>query len=171
MIILLKSVLGVFAAVYSLFFSLDFLKNRRDLSKASWLALAETGFVTNFLDTLGVGSFAKQRAIFKLFKLIDDRIIPETLNIGNTLPTVFQAFIFMTVVEATPLTLASIAIAAPIGEALGAGVVSRWPRHKVGLGIALLAVGLAILAGLLNWFPREARRRGSLAGNSFWQVS
>jgi uncharacterized membrane protein YfcA len=168
MIILLKSVLAVFAGLYGLAFSLDFYKNKGTLSTAPWSALAGTGFITNFLDTLGIGSFAQQTAIFKFFKLVDDRVIPGTLNVGNTLPTVCQAFIFMTVVEVAPLTLACMAIAAPVGAALGAGVVSHWPRRKVelGLGIALLAVALAILAGLLNWFPKG----GEATGLTGWKL-
>ncbi len=168
MIILLKSVLGVFAALYGLAFSLDFAKNKGTLSKVPWPALAGTGFVTNFLDTLGVGSFAQQTALFKFFKLVDDRIIPGTLNVGNTLPTICQAFIFMTVVNVAPLTLVCMAVAAPIGAVLGAGVVSHWPRRRVelGLGIALLAIALAMLAGLLNWFPKG----GEATGLTGWKL-
>lgn len=168
MIILLKSVLGVFAALYGLFFSIDFVKNKNTLSKAPWPALAGTGFITNFLDTLGIGSFAQQTAIFKFFKLVDDRIIPGTLNVGNTIPTICQAFIFMTVVHVAPLTLACMAIAAPIGAVLGAGVVAKMPRRKIqlGLGLALLAIALAMLAGLLNWFPKG----GDATGLTGWKL-
>ena len=168
MIVLLKSVLGVFAAVYAAVFGVDFYKNRDKLSKAPWPALAGTGFVTNALDTLGIGSFAQQTAVFKFFKLVDDRIIPGTLNVGNVLPSVAQAFIFMTVVEVAPLTLAVMALAAPVGAALGAGVVSRWSRRKVELGleVALLAVALAMLAGLLNWFPKG----GEATGLTGWKL-
>lgn len=156
MIILLKSVLGVLAGLYTLAFSRDFAKNRSTLSKTPWPALAGTGFVTNFLDTLGVGSFAQQTALFKLFKLVDDRIIPGTLNVGNALPTICQGFLFMTVVEVAPLTLVSMAVAAPVGAVLGAGVVSHWSRRKVelALGIALLVIAMVMLAGLYNIFPR-----------------
>jgi uncharacterized membrane protein YfcA len=168
MIIVLKSVLGVFAAVYAAFFSADYLKNRDKLSTAPWPALAGTGFLTNFLDTLGIGSFAQQTAIFKFFRLVDDRIIPGTLNVANTIPTLAEAFIFMTVVKVAPLTLACMAVAAPIGAALGAGVVARWSRRKVelGLGLALLAIALAMLAGLLNWFPAG----GEAVGLTGWKL-
>ncbi len=155
MIIVLKSVLAVLTAAYSFSFASDLYKNRATFSKVPWWGLAGTGFVTNMLDTLGIGSFAQQTALFKFFKLVDDRVIPGTLNVGNVLPTIAQAFIFMTAVEVAPLTLACMALAAPIGAVLGAGVVSHWPKRKVelGLGLALLAVAVAMLAGLLNWFP------------------
>ncbi len=35
-----------------------------------------TGFVTNFFDTLGIGSFAPTTSIFKFFKVVPDRLIP-----------------------------------------------------------------------------------------------
>ncbi len=168
MIIILKSILGVFAAIYAAFFTTDYLKNRDKLSKAPWPALAGTGFLTNFLDTLGIGSFAQQTALFKFFKLVDDRVIPGTLNVANTIPTMAEAFIFMTVVAVAPLTLACMAIAAPIGAALGAGVVAKWSRRGVqlGLGLALLAIALAMLAGLLNWFPSG----GEAIGLTGWKL-
>ena len=51
------------------------------------------GAVTNFLDTLGIGSFATTTAMFRFFKMVPDRIIPGTLNVGHTLPTVVQALL------------------------------------------------------------------------------
>src|SRR4051812_20277059 len=50
------------------------------------------GAITNFFDTLGIGSFATTTALFRWLKLVPDRIIPGTLNAGHALPTVVQAF-------------------------------------------------------------------------------
>jgi uncharacterized membrane protein YfcA len=121
------------------------------------------------LDTLGIGSFAQQTAIFKFFKLVDDRVIPGTMNVGNTICTTTQAFIFMSAVAVQPLTLASMSIAAPAGAVLGAGVVSRMSRRKIqlGMGFGLLAVALIILAGQLRWFPVGGEAIG-LAG---WKLA
>jgi len=33
------------------------------------------GFVTNFFDTLGIGSYATTTSIYKLFRLVPDRLI------------------------------------------------------------------------------------------------
>src|SRR6478672_4506044 len=52
------------------------------------------GFVTAFLDTLGIGSFATTTTIFKLRKLVPVKLIPGTLNVGHTMPTIAQAFIY-----------------------------------------------------------------------------
>src|SRR4029453_15013724 len=56
------------------------------------------GFVTNFFDALGIGSFATTTTLFRWLKMVPDRIIPGTLNVGHTLPTVVQAFIFTTII-------------------------------------------------------------------------
>ena len=48
------------------------------------------GAVTNFFDALGIGSFATTTAVFRLKRMVPDRIIPGTLNAGHTLPTVAQ---------------------------------------------------------------------------------
>jgi uncharacterized membrane protein YfcA len=121
------------------------------------------------LDALGVGSFAQQTAVFKFFKLVDDRVIPGTMNVGNTIPTVTQAFLFMSIVAVDPMTLASMSLAAPAGAVLGAGAVSRMSRRKIqlGMGVGLLAVALIILAGQLDWFPVGGEAIG-LAG---WKLA
>jgi len=43
------------------------------------------GAVTNFLDALGIGSFATTTAVFSARQMVPDRIIPGTLNAGHTL--------------------------------------------------------------------------------------
>src|SRR5687767_1055566 len=103
------------------------------------------GFVTNFFDTLGIGSFAPTTAIFKFLKMVPDRLIPGTLHVGHTLPTITQAFIYTTIIEVDVQTLIAMIAAAVIGAWLGAGVVASWPKRniQIGMGLALLvAAGL-----------------------------
>jgi uncharacterized membrane protein YfcA len=99
-----------------------------------------TGFVTNFFDTLGIGSFAPTTSIFKFFKIVPDRLIPGTLNVGHTIPTIAEAFIYTAVIAVDPFTLILMIAAAVAGAFLGAGVVASWPKRKVqiGMGSALL---------------------------------
>jgi uncharacterized membrane protein YfcA len=99
-----------------------------------------TGFVTNFFDTLGIGSFAPTTSIFKFFKIVPDRLIPGTLNVGHTIPTIAEAFIYTAVIAVDPVTLILMIAAAVAGAFLGAGVVASWPKRKVqiGMGSALL---------------------------------
>jgi len=155
MVTILKAVLGVMTSLFGFYYLKDVVKNRTSFSWKKWTGPATTGFITNFLDTLGIGSFAMQTAVFKLFKMVDDRLIPGTMNIGNASSTITQAFIFMTAVAVDPLTLVSMSIAAPLGAFFGAGVVSKLPKRKIqlGMGIGLLLVALTILGGLLQLFP------------------
>lgn len=109
---------------------------------------AGIGFVTNFFDTLGIGSFATTTAFFKLWKLVRDEVIPGTLNVGHTLPTLVQAFIYIAIVDVDMKTLIVLIAAAILGTWLGAGVVASWSRRNVqiGMGAALLvAAGLTLM--------------------------
>ncbi len=69
------------------------------------------GFVANFFDTLGIGSFASTTAWIKFRTLISDELIPGTLNVGHALPTIVQAIIFTTAIAVAPLTLISMVVA------------------------------------------------------------
>lgn len=104
---------------------------------------AIVGFVANFLDTLGIGSFAPSSAAFKLAKAVDDVLVPGTLNVGDTVPVCVEAFLFFGFVEMDILTLVLMLVASVLGSALMAGVVSKFDRKKVRYA---LFVGLFILA-------------------------
>ena len=102
------------------------------------------GLVTNFFDTLGIGSFAPTTAAFKFFKTVPDRLIPGTLNVGHTLPTILQAFLFTAAIAVDPTTLILMIIAAVSGAWLGAGIVASWPKRpiQIGMGVALLIAAI-----------------------------
>jgi uncharacterized membrane protein YfcA len=108
------------------------------------------GFVTDFLDTLGIGSFAPTTSLFKFFKLVPDEKIPGTLNAGHTLPTIAEAIIYTTIIGVDPTTMILMIVAAVVGAWLGAGLVARWPRRyvQVGMGGALVvAAALFVMKG------------------------
>jgi uncharacterized membrane protein YfcA len=108
------------------------------------------GFVTNFFDTLGIGSFAPTTAWFKAKKIVDDRLIPGTLNVGHTPPTIAQAFIFITIVEVEFKTLALLILAAVLGSWLGAGFVAGWSKQRVQMGMGLTLLAASTLFVLRN---------------------
>jgi len=165
----LRILLGVLVVPFGTYFLTDAWKSRSVFSSTPWPRLSVTGFITNMLDALGIGSFAQQAAVFKTFKMVDDRVLPGTMNVGNTVPTVVQALIFMSVAAVKPLTLVSMSFAAPVGAVLGAGVVARMSRRKVqrGLGFGLLAVAAIMLADRLRWLPVGGEAIG-LAG---WKLA
>jgi len=114
------------------------------------------GFVTAFFDTLGIGSFATTTSIYKLRNLVPLKLIPGTLNVGHTLPTIAQAFIYTRLVPVESTTLILMIAAAMAGSWLGAGVVIRWPRRKIqiGMGLALLGAATMMLLTSLSLLPK-----------------
>lgn len=110
------------------------------------------GAIANFFDTLGIGSFATTTAMYRFRKLVPDELIPGTLNVGNALPTVAQAFIYIAIVEVEMKTLVLLIAASVLGMWLGAGVVAKWPRRyiQVGMGIALLVAAALTLRTIAN---------------------
>jgi uncharacterized membrane protein YfcA len=134
-----------------------------------------TGFVTDFFDTLGVGSFAPTTSIFRLLRVVPDELIPGTLLVGHTAATLAQAFIYITIIEVDMTSLVLLIAAAILGAWLGASTVSRWPRRRIraGMGVALLAAAGLLLATALGLVPaggatvglRGMRLAVGLAGN------
>jgi uncharacterized membrane protein YfcA len=125
------------------------------------------GFVTDFLDTLGIGSFATTTSLYRSRRTIDDRLLPGTLNVGHTLPTILQAYIFIKNVEVEMTTLVAMIVAAVAGSLTGAPFVARWPRRKVqiGLGAALLVL-VSVLVYRQLWTEPKAGTIG-LSGGLF----
>jgi len=156
------------SSFFGFYYIRDIIRNRKKFSDKPWSALLSIGFVTQTLDTLGIGCFAPQTAIFKFFKLVDDRLIPGTLNVGNTLSTVTQALIFMTAFYVEPVTLVSMSTAAPLGALIGAGFVVKMARRKIqfGLGLGLMVVAFIIIAGFLNLMPVG----GEAVGLTGWKL-
>jgi len=122
-----------------------------------WPTIKEyvVGFVTNFFDTLGIGSFAPTTSVFKFWKMVPDEKIPGTLNVGHCAPTLAEAFLFILVVDVDMTTLVAMIAASVVGSWLGAGIVSRWPRRNVqiGMGLALLTAATIFTMQIFKLFP------------------
>jgi uncharacterized membrane protein YfcA len=116
---------------------------------------AAIGFVTAFFDTLGIGSFATTTAAYKLRNMVPVKLIPGTLNVGHTLATIAQAYIYTQIVPVDSTTLVLMIAAACAGAWLGVGVVVHWPRRRIqiGMGIALMGAAGMLLMQQLNLFP------------------
>jgi uncharacterized membrane protein YfcA len=113
------------------------------------------GFVTAFFDTLGIGSYATTTAVFKLRNMVSVKEIPGTLNVGHTLSTIAQAYIYTQIVKVDPTTLVFMILGAMAGSWLAAGVVVHWPRQRIqiGMGVALLGAAVVMLISQLNAGP------------------
>lgn len=143
-VVYLLAALGIFAVVYIVvWFKIGKAQSDDDHGPPTPTHIG-LGFVINFFDTLGIGSYAPTTAMYRLLKLVPDERIPGTLNVGHTIPTLVQALFFISVVEVEFTTLLTLIVAAVLGAWLGAGVVAGWPRRtiQIGMGTALLVAAL-----------------------------
>lgn len=126
-----------------------------EFGKKHAIITAIIGFVANFLDTLGIGSFAPSSAAFKMTKSVDDVLVPGTLNVGDTVPVCVEAFLFFGFVEMDVLTLVLMLVASVLGSALMANVVSKFDRKKVryALFVGLFLLATSVLMQVMNWGP------------------
>ena len=119
------------------------------------------GFVVNFFDTLGIGSFATTTMAFRLTRLVPDELIPGTLLVGLALPVIAQALIFITVVEVDPVQMVILIASCVAGGWIGAGVVSSVSRRaiQIAMAIALIAAAVLMLTGMLGLIPAGGTAR------------
>jgi uncharacterized membrane protein YfcA len=113
------------------------------------------GFVIDFLDTLGVGSFATTTTALKIGRLVNDEDIPGTLNVGHALPTITEAVLYITVIQVEMRTLVAMIGASAVGAWFGAGIVAHWPRRTIqkALSVALLVTALFMFLRQVHVFP------------------
>ena len=123
---------------------------RRAIAQGEHIAAPTTldlviGFVTNFFDTLGIGSFATTTTVFRLFRLVPDELIPGTIIVGDAMPVLAQALLFISSVAVDPWQLTALIAVCVAGGWIGAGVVASLSRRalQLGLGSALVVADAA----------------------------
>lgn len=127
----------------------DLVAHKDDLGHGNWIVSGIIGFVTDFLDTLGIGSFAPTAMLLDFTKQLGaDRLLPGTLNVAHAIPVLVEAFIFTTVVEVSPVTLFSLIIAATVGSFIGSKFVTKLPEKKVQFWMGWALIVTAVLMGL-----------------------
>lgn len=134
-----------------------YMRKRGELrGRERYAAGAAIGFVTDLLDTLGIGSFAPSLFAFKALHALPkdaagrdrDDLAPGTLNVGHALPVIVEALLFLDFVTIEPVTLVGLLAAACLGGVLGARWVSSWPVNTVRLALGvclLLTAGIVLL--------------------------
>ena len=156
--------------ILSIFFiyvlSKDVIKHQKVLENVSVVKTALIGFIVNFFDVLGIGAFAPQTALLKFTKQTEDRVLPGTLNVSNTIPVLIQALIFIQIVEVEAITLISMLLSAAAGAILGAGIVAKLPVRKIQLtmGFALLVTAFFMLSGQMSWIQGGGEAIGLTGG-------
>lgn len=120
------------------------------------------GAVTNFFDTLGIGSFAPTMAWLKFRRLVGDRLIPCTMLVGHTPPVLAQSIIFLILlgVFVDPALLVGCVIALFIGGMVGAPLAVR---ARTWIVQAVVGVALVIAATLYAMTNLELMPGGGTA--------
>lgn len=158
---MLKILTGAFYAafvIYGIFFIYSIMQAKKKgewEDEPVWKPIT-TGFVTNFLDTLGIGSFAPTMFLFKALKHnIPNKKIPGTLNVADTFPVLLEAILFTAAVDVNPTTLVILIVCAIVGSYVGAGIVSKISEKAIliVMGLALIISGGLFLAGMLGVMP------------------
>ena len=147
----------------------DLIEHQKVLEKVSVVKTALIGFVVNFFDVLGIGAFAPQTALLKFTKQTEDRLLPGTLNVSNTIPVLIQALIFIQIVKVEPITLLTMLLSATGGAVLGAGIVAKLAVRKIQLtmGFALLVTAFFMLSGQMGW----VQGGGEAIGLTGWKLA
>ena len=143
--------------IYSLIFAVVYIKDvfthRGEWDKeTSFIKSGLIGFGCLFFDVLGIGAYAPHTFLYRSFKQVKDQVIPATLNVGNALPTVLQALIFIGLIQVEPITLFSMIAASVVGSWIGAKFVIGFSESKVqiSMGIALLITAVFMFLGFMG---------------------
>lgn len=163
---MLIALLGVLALA-ALICAIRLLQSAIERSASPRFEAVIVGAVVNFLDTLGIGSMAPTMAWLKLRKLLPDNLIPCTMLVGLTLPTVVEAMIFLVLlgVLVDPVLLVGCSVALLAGALIGAPLVIKTRVWQVQLvvGGALLLAAVFYSLGALHMMPEGAGGGGSLS--------
>jgi len=120
------------------------------------------GAVVNFLDALGIGSFAPTTAWFRFRRMVPDRLIPPTLLVGLTPPAIAESISYLGLIEVDPVLLFGCATAVLAGGLVGAPLVARarvWiVQFIVAIGLVLAACAYAM--NNLHLFPAGGTAHG-----------
>ena len=75
------------------------------------------------------------------------------MNVSVTIPVMIEAFVFITIIEVEKTTLFYMVLAAIIGSAFGAGIVSNLSEKLIQriMGIALIITAFLMLSGQMEW--------------------
>ena len=114
------------------------------------------GFVVNFFDALGIGSFAPTCAAYAGFKMIDDdRKVKGTMNAGVAIQVIFEALLFITAVEVKLTTLVPMVLCGIIGSLVGTRFQTKVSERMIQfiLGLALFLGAILMLGSKLGILP------------------
>jgi uncharacterized membrane protein YfcA len=158
------------AVVFAVLLVRDALKHKKEIVEdekgTSYVKTGIVGFITNFLDVLGIGSFAPTTAGFRLLKQMDDRVIPGTLNVCCCIPVIIEAILFIRAVDVEIVTLIGMLAASAVGAWVGATITSKLNVQpiRLGIGVGLIIAALFMIGGQVGIVPGGGEAIGLTGG-------
>ncbi|BAL61529.1 sulfite exporter TauE/SafE family protein [Melissococcus plutonius] len=146
MVLVLLIIFILLAIIFGYFLLKDILANKNNLGSGNWIISIIIGFITDFLDTLGIGSFAPTTMLLNFTKQLNqDRLLPGTLNVAHSIPVLLEAILLIQVVKVSPVTLFSLIIAAILGSWVGSYTVAKLPEKFVQFWMGWALIATAVL--------------------------
>lgn len=156
-ITILRLVLIVWGLIITVMFIAGLKKHPGKLELASKKSVINglIGFIANFFDIWGIGSYAPSTFCYKTFKTSDDIDIPGNLNVGDVFPVTVEAVLLLNFVDIEPFTLVTMLAAAGLGAFFGVRLVTKWDVNKIriGMGIALFCCAIIFICKLIQVGP------------------
>lgn len=144
---IIQIILAILLVYIAILFGRDLLKHRGQ-SDGSIPKAGVIGFITNFLDALGIGSYAPTTMLLKLTKYLkSDKLIPGTLTVSCAIPVIAEAFLFTNTIKVEGTTLLSMVAAAAVGSFLGSKFMSKFNEKivRIIMGVALVITAILML--------------------------
>lgn len=152
MTLVVQILLAVLLVYFVIIWGRDLITNRKKLNDGNPLVSGVIGFITNFMDALGIGSYAPTTMLLKFTKYLkSDKLLPGTLTIACSIPVLTEAFLFIKSVDIDGTTLLSLILASVVGSFLGSKFISRFDEKKIQviMGFALIiTAALMVLSNL-----------------------
>jgi uncharacterized membrane protein YfcA len=117
------------------------------LSLGDYSKLIGSGIIAFIADTLGVGSFAVNVAMAKLFNTFHDDELPAVNNGAQVIPGTIESLFFMQIVDVDLTTLVTLVLGTCLGGLIGGLIVSRLSKQAIRLAMLccfLLIIGLLL---------------------------
>lgn len=132
-----------------------FKAKKTSLSKLDYFKLSFSGVMAFIADTIGVGSFAVNIALAKLFNTFSDEELPPMVNGAQIIPGVLESLFFMQIIDVDKLTLVTLVIGTCIGGLLGGNIVCKLSKQSIRFTMMIcfsLIIGL-IISNEMHWLP------------------
>ncbi len=138
------------------------------ITRLDYLKLSISGVLAFISDTLGIGSFAVNIALAKLFNTFKDEELPAINNGAQVIPGTLESLLFMQMIQVDWLTLVTLVSGTCIGGILGGHIVSRLSKQAIQCAMIIcfsLMLGL-LLCNQFNLIPVD----GTLTALRDWKL-